>query len=269
MNQGLQEMVDEFLRFYSQNKHNPGLSAVGDYLLSQALSARGYNNYASKEESGELFFIREILAKSEPKLCVDVGANIGDYSLEILKATDAHVLAFEPIPATFLALESNLSQYAMRTTIEKLGVSAEEGYLEINFNRNAMSHASFSKEVERVSYLDNAETVSVPVVTLDKYFERADIRNVDFIKIDVEGFEAEVFVGAARTLRTIRPKFIQIEFNWHQLFRNRTLNYFADQLAGYDVYQLIPGGWVRRDPKDPYTNIFLYSNFVFSRAVDC
>jgi len=268
MSQALQALVDGFLKFYSENKHNPAVAAINEYLLSQALSARGYNNYSSKEESGELFFLGEILAKSNPKLCIDVGANVGEYSLEILKRTDAHVIAFEPVPLTFLALKSNLSQYADRTVVENLGVASEEGYLEINFNRDAMSHASFSTEVSGVGYLENGEVISVPVVTLDNYLDRSGIHNVDLVKIDVEGFEAEVFVGAARTLRVIRPRYIQIEFNWHQLFRNHTLNYFANQLDGYDVYQLIPGGWVKRDPKDPYSNIFMYSNFVFARVGD-
>ncbi len=87
--------------------------------------------------------------------------------------------------------------------------------------------------------------------------------NVDFIKIDTEGFESEVFKGAKNIIMEIKPKFIQIEFNWHQLFRNHSLLYFSELLQGYLVYQLIPNGWVLRDPKDPLTNIYSYSNFVF------
>jgi hypothetical protein len=78
MSQQLQTLVNDFCKFYAQNKHNNELNQVTEFLLSHALSARGYNNYHNKEESGESFFINEILAKSQPKLCIDIGANIGN-----------------------------------------------------------------------------------------------------------------------------------------------------------------------------------------------
>jgi hypothetical protein len=119
--------------------------------------------------------------------------------------------------------------------------------------------------VEKINYLNNEQKIIVPVVTLDSYFEKNNIQEVDLIKIDVEGFESEVFNGASKVFAQIRPKFIQMEYNWHQLFLNKSLNYFSEQLIGYDTYQLLPQGWVKRDPKDPYSNIFLFSNFVFVR----
>ena len=63
--------------------------------------------------------------------------------------------------------------------------------------------------------------------------------------------------------KELKPKFIKMEFNWHQLFRNASLNYFSELLPNYDVYQLVPNGWIRRDSKDPFSNIYLFSNFVF------
>ena len=92
------------------------------------------------------------------------------------------------------------------------------------------------------------------------------VQNTDFIKIDVEGYEAEVFKGAERVLREIKPRFIQIEFNWHQLFRNTALHYFSEQLPDYEVFQLLPNGWIARDPRSPLSNIFEFSNFVFVRG---
>ena len=91
------------------------------------------------------------------------------------------------------------------------------------------------------------------------------IKEIDFIKIDVEGFEAEIVEGAKKTFAIIKPKFIQMEFNLHQMFRNTSLNFFAEKLSDYTVYQLVPNGWVKRDPKDPLVNIYCFSNFVFVR----
>jgi hypothetical protein len=105
----------------------------------------------------------------------------------------------------------------------------------------------------------------VPVTTLDLYVLEKCIEKVDLVKIDVEGYESEVIEGARTFLRTCQPRYVQLEFNWHQLFRNKTLNWFAGQLTDYDCYQLLPNDWVKRDVKDPLCNIFLFSNFVFVR----
>ena len=62
----LQNLVDNFLKFYSENKYHKELNQITDFLLSHALSARGYNNFRNNEESGESFFIKEILALTCP-----------------------------------------------------------------------------------------------------------------------------------------------------------------------------------------------------------
>jgi hypothetical protein len=41
------------------------------------------------------------------------------------------------------------------------------------------------------------------------------------LKIDVEGFESDVFDGAQRIFSELKPKYIQIEFKWHQIFCNK------------------------------------------------
>ena len=259
----LQNMVNSFLNFYSENKYKKELDHVTELLLSHALSARGYSNFRNNQESGELFFIKEILAKTNPKLCIDVGANIGEYTKELLENTQSRVIAFEPVPTTFEKLRTETEMYLDRIKLENMGVGAINEELIIHFNSNALAHASFSEEVKKIDYVTNEEKISVPVVTLDSYFRDNNIIEVDFIKIDTEGFESEVFKGATRIFEELKPKFIQIEFNWHQLFRNTSLHYFSEQLEGYDLYQLIPHGWILRDSKDPLVNIYSYSNFVF------
>jgi hypothetical protein len=147
-----------------------------------------------------------------------------------------------------------------------MGIGANQEELFINYDPSETSFASFSKDVEQVDYLKNTQSLKAPLVTLDWYCETNKINEIDLIKIDVEGFESEVFAGAKNVFNQIRPRFIQMEFNWHQMFRNAPLYYFSKQLHGYETYQLLPNGWAKRDPKDPVSNIFLFSNFVFVRS---
>lgn len=260
-----QELIDTFLQFYMTNRHKAELQGLTNNLLSICLSARGYNNYHSQQSSGEDFFIRNILAPTNPKLCIDIGANVGEFSRNLLEATSTKVIAFEPLPKVYEDLKNQLSYWSDRIIFENLGVGEKKETLSINYNDKSTAHASFSEEVKGVSYLDNKDTLELPITSLDLYLDDKEINEINLIKIDTEGFESEVLNGANKTICKFKPQFIQIEFNWHQLFRNKTLNWFAERLTDYDCYQLLPDNWIKRDPKDPLSNIFLYSNFIFVR----
>ena len=127
------------------------------------------------------------------------------------------------------------------------------------------AHASFSKNVQNVPYLNIELTKKIQVVSLDEYFKDKSQYEIDFIKIDTEGFEFEVLSGAKNLIKTKKPKAIQIEFNWHQMFRGQTLFSFSEILNDYSPFQMLSNDLILRDPKDPYSNIYHFSNFVFIR----
>lgn len=69
------------------------------------------------------------------------------------------------------------------------------------------------------------------------------------------------------TLRLLKPKFIQFEFNLIQLHRGYTIYTLAQLLKGYTFYRLLPHGWVRIDPASFVANIFMFQNIVAVRNV--
>ncbi|WP_428687917.1 FkbM family methyltransferase [Roseibium sp.] len=257
------KLIKSFLKFYRENGADPQYQNLTNALAKEILKNLGYNNYSNSAVSGEQFFIEKILAPTSPRLCIDIGANIGKYSIDLLEKTKSKVISFEPLPRTFQELSRNCEKYGSRSVLENFGVGSENKIQQLHFDPEALTHASLSEEVNNVSYVNNKLTENVSVITLDHYCHQNQVTEIDFVKIDTEGYEAEVFSGASKTFSEIRPKFIQIEFNWHQLFRGTTLFYFSSLLADYDLYQLMPGRWVQRDPKDPLANIYQYSNFVF------
>ena len=89
----------------------------------------------------------------------------------------------------------------------------------------------------------------------------------DFVKIDVEGHEYEVIQGAKKFIGFNAPKFIQIEINWHQLFKKVNLYEFSLLLRNYDIFKILPFGkkLILVDPTRPENNIFHLSNFAFIR----
>ena len=143
---------------------------------------------------------------------VDVGANIGAYSLGLGK-NFANTIAFEPNPETHSLLSHNLrfnldckyqvSQLALGNRSYLANISV------IKSNRGGASLLPCNHECY--------ETTEVRVETLDNVLE-ADIginekTTIDLIKIDVEGFEADVIEGAIETIKNHQPV---VAFEWSE-----------------------------------------------------
>ena len=108
----------------------------------------------------------------------------------------------------------------------------------------------------------------IQISTLDLFVEEYFIDNIDFIKIDTEGYEYEVITGANKTIKSLKPRFIQIEMNWHQLFKGHSLYEISQLLPKYELYQILPFGKVlyKIDSRQPLRNFYQLSNFLFVRA---
>ncbi len=232
-------------------------------LLEAILRVQGYNNFQNFELSGEEFFISKILAPLNPKVCIDVGANCGDYSNELLIRTNAKIFAFEPLPQEYSYLAKRFTDYRDRFIGINMGLGSKVEKNMIYFSPERTGHASYVSEIKKINYVENDSEVQVPTTTLDAFVQERKIARIDLIKIDVEGYEKEVLQGALKTISICKPQFIQIEMNWHQLIRGTSLLYFADLLPEYKVCQLIKNGWIERNPIEPLSNLYLYSNFVF------
>jgi FkbM family methyltransferase len=249
----------------------PWAQPFNNVILQLALRGQGYKNCCDPKSTGEAIFI-ELLASTAPTLCIDIGANKGEYSQTLLSRTKATVIAFEPLPKAFENLSKLKAAYPERFDALNVGVGAKEDTLQLHYGSEDSKLASFSAETSQIAYVGarNVNVMQVPVVTLDSYAEKhlyGRFDRLDLLKIDTEGFEYEVLQGAQKTIARLRPKFIQLEYNWHQLFRATSLKRLSELMPGYTAYQLLPygSGLVKRDVNRPESNIFHYSNFVFVR----
>lgn len=181
----------------------------------------------------------------------DIGANTGEYSKLLLKHTEATIYAFEPNPFSF----KDLQQLPERVKKIQLALADTKGIAQLNFQSEQDEKASLDSRVR------SGQTVDVGVTTIDSFVKENQITEVDFIKIDTEGFEREVLLG----LGEVRPKFIQFEFNDHNIIRSVTLADLATLLPDYNLFRLLPSGWVRVDPKSYIDNIFIFSNYIAVR----
>ena len=147
-------------------------------------------------------------------LVFDVGAHVGD-RIGSFRRLGARVVAVEPQPplVTTLKLLYGLSRNVI---IEPAAVGRESGTvaLKLNIDNPTVSTASdaFVRAADGApGWQDQAwtETIEVPLTTLDALIERHG--RPAFIKIDVEGFEAEALAGLSRPVKALSFEFTTIQ----------------------------------------------------------
>lgn len=201
----------------------------------------------------------------------DVGANEGHFTAAVLSLVDdVRVHCFEPNPETHARLAARFAGDA-RVIVNHCGVGAHAGRLALHdyADGQGSSHASFLAETFRDIHPGATRSVSVPVVTVDDYLRDHGIERIDYLKLDVEGFEKEVFAGMAETIARGGVDVIQFEFNMHNAVTGLSLYRIGQALPGYDICKLLPDGEELVLGKGCAYNgrieIFKYSNFIARR----
>jgi FkbM family methyltransferase len=121
---------------------------------------------------------------------VDVGANIGEFSLALVGHPQLTYVAFEPDPAAFLALRKNVPAGILLNK----AVSDHEGQSVFYL---ATGTADSSLHMPTVS---GQNKILTPVTTLDSALAEVGISEIDVLKVEAEGNEPEVLRGAKETL---------------------------------------------------------------------
>ncbi len=235
------------------------LAPLHHAIVTLGLHALGYDNAHPFSSSGEEWFIKKVLARSDAGVSIDVGANVGDYAALLLRYTKSTVYAIEPLSSTFAKLEVHASD---RLHVARCAVADFDGTAKIFSQAEGWQGATLSSE------LVQTQTISeeVSVTTLDSFVEKNNIQGITFIKIDTEGHEREVFLGMQKLLKESPPMFIQFEFNILHLTRGHTLLSLTQLLSGYKFYRLLPHGMVKIDPEKYINNIFMFSNIIAKRS---
>ena len=254
-------------KFYVLIFSRKKLQFINDVFLSLTLDAKGFKNYGDFKRTGEKKFIR--LIKDEINLSLDIGANVGNYTKLILQETSSKVISFEPLPDAYRELEVLKKEFGERLETFNIAISNENKRQELYFGNEKSEKASLMKNLEKLSFVKetNINKISVEVKKLDDLKDILNNEIIDFIKIDTEGYEFEVLDGAKNLLKEHQPKFVQIEFNWHQLLKGQTLYKLSNMIDFSDIFRILPNenGLIQIDPSRPENNIYHLSNYIFIR----
>ncbi|KEZ78802.1 FkbM family methyltransferase [Salinisphaera hydrothermalis C41B8] len=170
-------------------------------LVRRGMHGATGNVYVGLMEFEDMAFVLHFLRADD--VFLDVGANVGVYSI-LAASRGADVLAMEPVPSTFEWLLDNVyfNRFNDRIVARNIGVGRESGQVRFTSDvGGATNHV-----LTEADAIGNA--VEVPVLPLDDLATEAAM-----LKIDVEGFEAEVIQGSKDLLATDALKAVLIELN--------------------------------------------------------
>jgi FkbM family methyltransferase len=177
-----------------------------------------------------------------PGDCVlDIGANVGDWTLQMASRVGplGKVIAFEPVPylAQTIAKTARVNRQGW-VEVQQLALGSTDGATDFSVE-GANSGGSRMGRVE-----GDFSLITVNTARLDSFIaSRPDISRIDFVKIDVEGFEDAVLQGARASLARFRPA-ILFESGLESAEQRKSMH---DVLTGLDYEAIgaaVPGGLI-------------------------
>src|SRR5262245_14752638 len=190
--------------------------------------------------NGEAALLRR-LESARLVTVVDVGAHLGDWSIEAMRAwPSAHVHAFEAAPPTCERLIRHLAQVGLsdRVTINACGLGDANTTREMYYFPD---HPQLTCDLPRHHH--RSVPFTARMLRGDAYLRDAGIATIDFLKIDVEGAEHLVLDGFSDALHSGRIQCVQFEYGAFSI-QTRVLlaDYYARLSPMYWIGKIYPHG---------------------------
>ena len=189
-------------------------------------------------------------------IIIDIGANIGCYSLYAAQSEGTKIYAFEPMPENFALLQENVKQNNLEEQIKVFpyAVSGEEEERTLYLGSSPLHsflpiqkspfHAKFSQDAQS----QEQESITVPCISLQQVFDDNNIRLCDLLKIDCEGGEYDILYNLPAEYYK-RISHIRMEYHNHlQNDRNTgkaLIQFLTDQ--GFKIVKIKKGSEYQGD----------------------
>lgn len=170
-------------------------------LMWKGLTGATGNLYCGLMEYQDMSFLLHFLKDGD--LFIDIGANVGVYTILASAEVKANTISIEPVPSTFNHLMDNIriNNIQDKVLAYNIGLGKEDSVIKFTRSLDTVNHVAIEGESDtidvQVKALDNILSEVIPVL----------------LKIDVEGFETAVLNGAEKLLQEDKLKAIIIELN--------------------------------------------------------
>jgi FkbM family methyltransferase len=209
--------------------------------------------------NGEILLMDSVAHKAT--LFIDVGANTGSWAMPFLSRMKpgGKGLLFEPSPIAAKMLKDNFGQTKNVVEIIRAAVGDKSGRACFFMEPAAGETSSLVMGHSQ----SGAQEIEVPVTTIDEELLKRNIDFVDFLKIDAEGYDLRVMMGAMNSIKGHKIGIVQFEYNAPWALVGSTLSDAIKlfRTNGYLVYLLLREGLYIFE-YEIYGEYFGYSNFV-------
>jgi len=226
-------------------------------LQRWSLARLGYGN-DNPVTNGEYRLLEEL---PESPTVFDVGAHRGDYALAVLDRRESAIVhCFEPAAETFRILENRIGS---RARLHRLALSDSSGTSTLFSDRNNSPMASLFHRDLGWFGIENSLREIVQTETLDEVCAAEDIGHIDLLKIDAEGAEHLVLIGARRMLGERRIARIVFEYGGTALDSHFFIRDFYRLLdgCGFALYRVLPEGLLPLGRYGEHLEVAQYSNY--------
>ena len=228
-----------------------------NYNVPECGASDGRNHDYNQAFTSEKFY--SLLVGTDSPLIIDIGAHVGEtirYFKNIFPKSE--ILSFEPDVVNFEKLKQVAGEFGVECFNFALG--SESG--EKTFYKQEHSHLGSLKEIDihskdSLGYAERAKNEErvVKCLTLDTFILNKDIKKIDLLKIDVQGFELDVLKGAKKALEISSAVSVEISlFDFYKREDRKLgsiINIFED--LGFELYDIIK---ISKNPSNLRTDWF-------------
>jgi len=213
----------------------------------------GIGSASDVNNSGEAAVVRMLGRFYHPPYCIfDVGANKGQFLNMVTSKIGQEQLVihcFEPTSDSFNTLTQNAPR-SPNIVLNKLGLGKEQGSFNIFYDKPGSGSASLTKRRLDHFGVSFSYAEQVQIDTLDNYCRLNNIDRIDLLKIDVEGREMDVLLGATDMFEKGLIGLVNFEFGGCNI---DTRIFFQDfyywfKTAGMKLYRITPSGYIHPLP---------------------
>ena len=221
-----------------------------------SLARLGFGN-SDPATNGEYRLLDDL---PESPVVFDVGAHHGDYAAAALERRPrAAVHCFEPATETFQVLATRMAQTAR---LYRVALADRHGTQTLYGDRVGSEMASlFQRDLGWLN-LRNDPLEEIETRTLDDVCAAEHVEHIDLLKVDAEGAEYLVLLGARRMLAGRRIDRIVFEYGGTALDSHFFLREFFQLLAGHALYRVLPDGLLPLGPYRVQLEVAQYANYV-------
>lgn len=168
---------------------------LGNFLYNNAfgLYKPMYAAFKNRQDAFEIDLLKKYIHKNDKVL--DIGANIGFYAtiLSDIVGDKGSVYCFEPDVKNFNYLKKAVAGHA-NIVINNKAVGPKTETLKIYTSKNLnVDHRTYKPE-------EYDQEIEIDAVSIDDYLLSQPAKKIDFIKMDIQGFEMQAIQGMQKTL---------------------------------------------------------------------